>query len=316
MTRPALWVWSAVTATYGAVAALTGTPTFVYGPHRAPAVLDWVLVALAGLAALATALPRLRYPAVGLLAAAAFGLLMNVITLVVAQRVDDWPAALAQALCAAGAILLVRLASRHRRRPARDAAPAVPTAAGRRVQVAAVVGALAFVPYAVMKTTWALGGRFAGMTGAQMLASYRRNGASPLFLTLESWGLDPTALLAALGVVLLFALVRPWGTVWPRWLPVVRGRRVPRWLPLTPALLGAATLAPYGIGGLVYCTLGAAGVIAVPRGDAPTSADTLLMAFLGVGPFAVYGTALALATASYLRRTRAGTPEIAAVATT
>ncbi|MEV3993644.1 hypothetical protein AB0J57_32600 [Streptomyces sp. NPDC049837] len=100
-----------------------------------------------------------------------------------------------------------------------------------------------------MKLVWASGGTFAGITGEEMLAVSERNGASGVFLTLESWGLDPTALLAVLGIFLLWGLVRPWGQVFPRWTLLLHGRRVPRWPPLAPALLGAATLAPSALWG-------------------------------------------------------------------
>ncbi|MCM2422702.1 hypothetical protein [Streptomyces sp. RKAG293] len=69
-----------------------------------------------------------------------------------------------------------------------------------------------------------------------MLAVSQWNGASGIFLTLESWGLDSTALLSGLGVSLLWGLVRPWGQVFPRWTLFLHGRPVPRWFPLAPAL--------------------------------------------------------------------------------
>ncbi|UNO44040.1 hypothetical protein KGS77_19260 [Streptomyces sp. MST-110588] len=155
-----------------------------------------------------------------------------------------------------------------------------------------------------MKTIWALGGTFAGVSGTHMRAAYERNGASGLWLTLESWGLDATALLAALGVFLLFGLVRPWGQVFPRWTPFLGGKPVPRWLPLAPALVGSATLAPYGVLGTGYTALASAGVVAVRPGDFPSIPDFLLVCWTGVGAFAVYGGALLLAVRSYWLRTR------------
>ncbi|MCX4686596.1 hypothetical protein OG401_20170 [Kitasatospora purpeofusca] len=154
-----------------------------------------------------------------------------------------------------------------------------------------------------MKLFWASGGTFAGLSGADLRAAAERNGASGLWLTLDSWGLDATALLALLGVFLLWGLVRPWGRVFPRWTPGLAGRPVPRWLPLAPAVLGAATLAPYGVVGLGRTVLATAGVVEVPRGDFPTPADTLLVARIGLGAFALYGVALAVAARSYWRRT-------------
>jgi D-alanyl-D-alanine dipeptidase len=105
-------------------------------------------------------------------------------------------------------------------------------------------------------------------------------------------------------VFLLFGLVRPWGQVFPRWTLALRGRRVPRWLPLTPALIGAATLAPYGLIGVCYAVLGTVGVVTVQRGDFPSPADALLVTWIGLAAFAVYGVALLLAARSYWLRTR------------
>ncbi|AYN43390.1 hypothetical protein D9753_00635 [Streptomyces dangxiongensis] len=154
-----------------------------------------------------------------------------------------------------------------------------------------------------MKLIWALGGTFAGMTGEEMLAISKRNGASGIWLTLESWGLDGTALLAALGAFLLWGLVRPWGQVFPRWALWLRGRRVPRWLPLAPALIGAATLAPYGVFGVGYVALATAGMVTMRRGDFHSSSDALLVAWIGMTAFAVYGVALIVAARSYWLRT-------------
>ncbi|MGI5230482.1 hypothetical protein [Actinoallomurus sp. CA-142502] len=303
--RPVGLAWAAVYGGFGLVCALTGTPLFHRGPRPGPAGADWAVVAVAGVAAVAI-LCRARVPlwgACGLSAACAFGLLMDVITLVFGEGVDGAAAAAGHALAAAGAVLLA--VSAHRPRPAGSTAAAGPPApASRRVRAAAWAGALAFVPYAAMKMVWAAGGTFAGMDRARVLAVSRRNGASGMWLTLESWGVDATALLAALGIFLIFGLVYPWGLRFPRWALGLRGRRVPRWLPLTPALLGAATLAPYGIAGVGYAALGTAGVVTVPRGDFPSSADALLVSWIGLGAFGLYGVALALTARSYWLRTR------------
>ncbi|MFF0249297.1 hypothetical protein ACWEU6_30840 [Streptosporangium sandarakinum] len=79
---------------------------------------------------------------------------------------------------------------------------------------------------------------------------------------------------------------------------------MPRWLPLAPALIGAATLAPYGAVGIVYAALGTSGAVTLSRGDFPTSGDALLVAWIGLGAFAVYGITLGVAAWSYLCRTR------------
>jgi hypothetical protein len=161
----------------------------------------------------------------------AFGLLMNMITLIVSQEVDSRVATLNQALAAIGAVLLAATARSHRAAACTrcgglhdSAVRPEPSRAPRPVRLAAYAGTVAFLPYATMKVTWALGGTFAGMSGAAMLAIAKRNGASGLWLTLESWGLDATALLAGLGVFLIFGLIRPWGQVFPRWTLFLRGR--------------------------------------------------------------------------------------------
>ncbi|MFF4010763.1 hypothetical protein [Streptomyces sp. NPDC001717] len=254
----------------------------LYGPRPALGVLLWVLCALAGISA--------------------FSLLMDVITLVFGQGVDNGASAANNALAAIGAVLLAATA-RSDRRPSRTAVRA-PSAGSRIAQRVAWAGTLAFVPYAAMKLLWAFGGTFAGTTGEEVLALSQRNGASGIFLTLESWGLDPTALPAALGVFLLWGLVRPWGQVFPRWTLFLRGRRVPRWLPLTPALLGAATLAPYGVVGIGYLALATSGVTTMRRGDFHSSGDALLVGWIGMTVFAVYGVALVVAARSYWLRTR------------
>lgn len=252
-----------------------------YGLRPASRVLLWVACGLAGITA--------------------FSLLMDVVTLMLGQGVDSRASVANKALAAVGAVLLAATA-RSGRQPAGTAVRA-PSAAPQLVQLAAWVGTPAFVPYAAMKLVWASGGTFAGITGEEMLAVSERNGASGIFLTLESWGLDPTALLAVLGVFLLWGLVRPWGQVFPRWTLFLRGRRVPRWLPLAPALLGAATLAPYGVAGVGYSALATAGVVTMRRGDFHSPGGALLVGWIGMIAFAGYGIALTIAARSYWLRT-------------
>ncbi|MGW4894298.1 hypothetical protein ACWEQL_18800 [Kitasatospora sp. NPDC004240] len=312
----ALLGWGVLHAAAGAAGALGGTPLLGFGDLVGPAWLGWPVAALGVAAAWAGAAavrgrPWPRGPLwalAGLTAATAFSLLMDVITLVFGQGVDSWPRAGARALAAAGTLLLAAAArtAGHAGASGPDGggAPAVPSAAPGVVQLAAVAGSLAFVPYAAMKTLWAFGGTFAGVSGAEVRAASERNGASGVWLALESWGLDPTALLAGLGVFLLWGLVRPWGQRFPRWTLPLGGRAVPRWLPLTPALLGAATLAPYGLLGVSYCALGTLGLVEVRTGDFPSPGDALLVSWVGIGAFAVYGVALAVAARSYWLRTR------------
>ncbi|MFE9845462.1 hypothetical protein [Streptomyces goshikiensis] len=309
-------LWAVLYAGFGLVCALSGTSLLYHGGDSGVAGLGWVVVAVGVLAMVVSAAvvlyglpPALRvllWAVCGLAAITAFSLLMDVITLTLGQGVDSWASAVNKALAGVGAALLAATA-RSDRRPG-GTAVREPSAAPRLVQRTAWTGTLAFVPYAAMKLVWASGGTFAGITGEEMRAASERNGASGIFLTLEAWGLDPTALLAALGVFLLWGLVRPWGQVFPRWTLFLRGRRVPRWLPLAPALLGAATLAPYGVVGGGYLTLATAGVVTIGRGDFDSSGDALLVGWIGMVAFAVYGIALTVAAYSYWLRTRPACP--------
>ncbi len=306
-------VWAVAYAGFGLACVLSGTPLLHLGGDAEG--LAWAVVAVGGLAALVSGAvvrygmrPALRVLLLSfcvLTGVIAFSLLMDVITLMAGQGVDSWASTANKALAAVGAVLLAATA-RSDRLPAvpTDTTAPQPSAAPRSVQLTSWAGTLAFLPYAAMKTYWASGGTFAGVTGEEMLAVSERNGASGIFLTLESWGLDPTALLALLGVFLLWGLVRPWGQVFPRWTPFLGGRRVPRGLPLVPALLGAATLAPYGVVGTGYLALVTAGAVTMGRGDFPSEGDALLVGWTGITAFAVYGVALAVAARSYWLRTR------------
>ncbi|WP_267815110.1 hypothetical protein [Streptomyces sp. H27-H1] len=304
----ATMLWAVVYAVFGLACVWSGAPLFHHGDVPGSSALGWAVVAVGALAALSCgavarygprpALRTLLWAVCGLAGLAAFSLLMDVITLMFGQKVDSWVSAANHALAAAGVLLLAATA-----RSGTGASVATPveasSAAPRPVQLAAGAGTAAFLPYVVMKLVWASGGTFAGMSSEEMSALSERNGASGIWLTLESWGLDGTALLAALGVFLLWGLVRPWGLVFPRWTLFLRDRRVPRWLPLTPALMGAATLAPYGVFGIGYSALATAGVVTMRRGDFHSPADALLVTWIGMAAFAVYGLALTVAARSY-----------------
>lgn len=323
--------WSGVAATvwavgylgFGLVCVGTDTALLSHGllppdvPGWAAVVLGTASVPVAGTAAVLGSRPILRV-LLWLLAAAAaisaFSLLMDVLGLLLGQAVDSWPTALGHALAAVGAVLLTMTARRHRPGSGTaDQAPVTGTelhrAANKTVHGIAVLGTLAFLPYLTMKLTWSAGGTFAGVTGAELATISARNGASGVWLTLHRWGLDPTALLAGLGIFLLWGLVRPWGLTFPRWTPLLRGRRVPRWLPLTPALVGAATLVPYGTVGLGYAALVTADLASIRAGDFPTPDDALLATWVGLFAFCGYGIALAIAAHSYWRRTTRTTPQ-------
>ena len=105
-----------------------------------------------------------------------------------------------------------------------------PTAA----RMVVVLGSVAAAPYVALKTYWSCGGRAGLADGFDVVGEFEKNGAPDALVWLERHGIDFTAVLALTGVMLAFALVRPWG------------RRLPRWLLLTPAWAGTL-LIPYGL---------------------------------------------------------------------
>ncbi|WP_051325313.1 hypothetical protein [Glycomyces tenuis] len=52
--------------------------------------------------------------------------------------------------------------------------------------------------------------------------------------------------LPTIGAILTIGLIRRWGETFPRWIPVLRGRRVPIWFAVVPGLLAAAMLIQMG----------------------------------------------------------------------
>ena len=268
--RVLIRLWAVVYGGWAAGCLVLGVPVFVLAGHRAPVWLDVLPVAVAA-AALS---PRLRWVAATGAAVSGFGLLMDAITLAFDQHVHSVAASVAHALGFSGLVLLVASGSRT-------------TVSASRARTAGWLGLAALLPYVAMKLTWAAGGTFAGISGAELLAISRRNGASDLWLTLQEAGVDATVALAVAGALLLVALLRTWG------------RRLPRALLVGPALVGAATLAPYGVLGLGYVAAGAVGVVDFPRGDFPTRADALLVASIGLTAFAGLGIALGVAARAY-----------------
>ncbi|MCP2336362.1 DUF3995 domain-containing protein [Actinomadura rupiterrae] len=143
-------------------------------------------------------------------------------------------------------------------------------------------GALALMPYAITKTYWACGGRAGVPQGWDMVAEFRKNGAPNALIWLEEHGIDFTAVLAALGALVVLALSRGWGA------------RLPRPLLLVPAWLGAAFFVPYGV---------LTGVLALTEdaGKGPSLNPWIVIA--GVLAFCGVGSALAACAWTYQRET-------------
>jgi hypothetical protein len=103
------------------------------------------------------------------------------------------------------------------------------------------------------------------------------------------------------GVLLPLALVYSWGQIWPRWVPLLAGRRVPRSLLIVPAAAVGGGLTVYfgvGTGQLAVETVTA-------TSDASGAGDLPLWFFwLAMPAYLLWGVALAAAALAYQRRTR------------
>ncbi|SFA72411.1 hypothetical protein SAMN05216266_10164 [Amycolatopsis marina] len=105
------------------------------------------------------------------------------------------------------------------------------------------------------------------------------------------------------GTLLPLALVHTWGLIWPRWLPRLAGRRVPRWLVLGPGIGISAGLVVYF--GLMLLTMAAERLQG--RNPFPPSDGLVLpeaFFWISVPAYLLWGLGMAGAALSYQRRTR------------
>ncbi|WP_329115346.1 hypothetical protein [Streptomyces sp. NBC_01353] len=302
-SRAAL-VWSALYATGAAVAALTG-PAFGYallgkgtgpaaeataaGLYGAAAVLAYVMVRRPG----SRWLPRAAWAVVALCLTSGFAILLSPTHLLFFlsrnQPAIDWAAWANQGFAVLGAVLWGRAALAYRRRtlgtcPHCGGRAGTPSGLPRDTR-AGLVAVAALVPYAALKTAWALGVT-SGFTGEG------RPGADPTYtsdagLWLYDHGVDITVVLALIGMALALALTRPWG------------RRLPRVPLLALGWAGAGALTPFGVFLAVLGTLAWMGVI-----DLAVDDHAPWVVVVAYGGFCLYGLALGRATRSYQRATR------------
>lgn len=94
--------------------------------------------------------------------------------------------------------------------------------------------------------------------------------------------------------MLTLGLVRPWGEVVPRWIPVVGGRRVPPLAAVIPAALGSIALMLLSIPN----AKGFGGAEGAPTGLALVVMDACY------APLLLWGPLLGVVTVSYYRRRR------------
>jgi hypothetical protein len=100
--------------------------------------------------------------------------------------------------------------------------------------------------------------------------------------------------------LLALGLVRPWGEVFARWLPLVGGRRVPVWFAVGAASLGASAVTAFSV-------VGATGWSdAMAEGGSPSGVQEAVMT-AAYAPLLAWGPLLAVLTVHYYRRRTART---------
>jgi hypothetical protein len=149
-----------------------------------------------------------------------------------------------------------------------------PEAAARWGRVAVVVAVLCALPYGLLRMTWLTPWPY-GFDPAELAAMPE--------LRLHGVLLGMAALA---GAVLTTGLLARWGEVWPRWMPVVRGRPVPV----------AAAVVPGGVVAALFT------VAALPMTIMTVASGDLWG--LVVFPFVVWGPALGIAVLAYALRRR------------
>lgn len=197
-----------------------------------------------------------------------------------------WPV-VNQFICMLGGILFALAALAHRRartgacaacgRSDRDHDPA------RWGAVAVWIAVGVPVLYAATRWAWALGVPF-GFSFAELRQMDREMpGIWWVGAAMGSMGL--------IGSVLTVGLIRPWGEAFPRWMPVLGGRRVPVALAVVPAMAVAMLVTSAGL-------MFARGLYVNPsKGNWAAMGPSLL--------WPVWGAALAVAAVAYRLRRRA-----------
>ncbi|MFI0452541.1 hypothetical protein [Actinomadura sp. 6N118] len=122
-----------------------------------------------------------------------------------------------------------------------------------------------------------------------------------------SWRLTPSVLTFSLVIeffaFLALGLVRPWGEVFPRWIPFVGGRNVPTLFAASAGSLGAVAVTILGVVG----ALGWSEALAQPGAPEGVAAWVMILCYV---PFVAWGPLLAVVTVHYLLRRTRGTYSI------
>ena len=209
-----------------------------------------------------------------------------------------WPV-INQAVCIAGGLLWAAATVAYLRRSrgacaccGRADEPATwttPGSAARWGRIAVWVAVLVPLAYAATRWLWA-----AGVPLGLTESFYRKGVAVGL------WRIGAAlATLAFAGSLLSFGLVRPWGEVFPRWVPVVGGRRVPPALVIVPAAIVAVLVTTAG---LMFVRFAFNGEFRL--GDDPVTLSENQGALLPELLWPLWGAALAAAALAYWYRVR------------
>ncbi|MFI7146362.1 hypothetical protein ACIBO2_15700 [Nonomuraea sp. NPDC050022] len=155
----------------------------------------------------------------------------------------------------------------------------VPRWAKRAAYASALSATIGFIP---LHAVWALGIPLWADEGK--FRDWYAQGGSPYLLILCA--------MAILAGTLALSFVRPWGLVFPRWVPLLSGRRVPRRTLATTAFAVSAFLLGY--------TAWAAWRLATDFSDDGIFSPWIVV--YGIPQFLVWGIGLVLAAWSYRAR--------------
>ncbi|MFG2986541.1 hypothetical protein ACGFYQ_35760 [Streptomyces sp. NPDC048258] len=112
--------------------------------------------------------------------------------------------------------------------------------------------------------------------------------------------------------LLALGLVRPWGEVVPRWVPGLRGRRIPIPAVVVPAALGAALITMLGAYAVLNQIFGFVEPMNENGDSGPTSGPAAWALWTAYAPLLAWGPLLAILTVAYHRRRRANHASAAA----
>ncbi|MER7170005.1 hypothetical protein [Streptomyces mesophilus] len=164
------------------------------------------------------------------------------------------------------------------------AVPTLPPPPRRAVRAAYASALSATVGFIPLHAVWACGVPL--WADANKFRDWYAAGGGPYLFLLNS--------LAALAGVLALSLVRPWGLVFPAWVPLVHGRRVPRRTLTTTAVTVAVFLLAY----TAFATFQT-----VAQWNDPGIFSRWITVY-GIPQFVVWGAGLLIAAVSYGRRAR------------